>query len=257
MAANPEGAHIGGSLSCADILAVLYFAVLRVRPAEPDWIDRDYFVLSKGHASAALYATLAERGFLPVEELATYARPGGRLAGHPLRRIPGVELPTGSLGHGLSLGVGLALAARLDGRPNRSVVLLGDGELQEGSVWEALMSASQLRLGSLTAIVDRNGLQITGPTEACIGLDPLVDRLAAFGWSVHTVDGHDVEALRETLSAISSEATRPAAIVALTTKGRGVSFLEDHRSSHYARFSPQHLKRALASLSARAKAGLL
>jgi transketolase len=254
MAASPEGTHIGGSLSSADILAVLYFAILRVRPDEPDWPERDYFVLSKGHASAALYATLAERGFLPVEELASYARPGSRLAGHPLRHVPGVEVPTGSLGHGLSLGVGLALAARLDDRPNRAFVLLGDGELQEGLVWEALMSAAQFGLGNLTAIVDRNGLQITGRTEECIGLDPLADRLTAFGWSVRTVDGHDVEALGEALLAVDPDGRRPTALVALTTKGRGVPFLEDRRASHYARLTPQLLQRARAGLAARQKA---
>jgi transketolase len=253
MAASPEGTHAGGSLSCAEILAVLYFDVLRVRPADPHWPDRDHFILSKGHAGAALYAALAERGFLPPEELASYARPGGRLAGHPLRRVPGVELPTGSLGHGLSLGVGLALAARLDGRPSRTFVLLGDGELQEGSVWEAIMAAAQLRLGSLAAIVDRNGWQISGRTEECIGLEPLPDRLAAFGWTPHDVDGHDVGALRTALAGVAPGEGRPTAVVARTTQGRGVRFLEDRRASHYVRLSPELLARARASLAARSR----
>jgi len=251
MAATPQGCHAGGSLSCADILAVLYFDVLRVRPEEPDWPDRDHFVLSKGHAGAALYAALAERGFLPVEELATYARTGGRLAGHPLRALPGVELPTGSLGHGLALGLGLALADRLDGRSARTFVLMGDGELQEGSVWEALIPAAHQRLDNLVAIVDRNGWQITGPTEEVAALEPLVERFAAFGWTAREVDGHDVEALRAALREAPTAPGRPTAIVARTVKGRGVPFLEGRKRGHYVRLSPDLERRAAASLAPR------
>jgi transketolase len=250
MAASPEGCHAGGSLSCADVLAVLYFGVLRLRPGQPDWPDRDHFVLSKGHASAALYAALAERGFLPPAELATYARPGGRLAGHPLRRVPGVEFPTGSLGHGLALGLGLALADRLDGRPGRTFVLLGDGELQEGTIWEALTPAAQHRLDNLVAIVDRNGWQITGRTEDVGGLEPLPDRFRAFGWEAREVDGHDVEALLAELSAVPRAPGRPTALVARTVKGRGVPFLEGRRRSHYVRLDERLERRALASLPA-------
>lgn len=253
MAAGPEGAHVGGSLSCAEVLAVLYFDVLRVRPDQPGWEDRDRFVLSKGHASAALYAALAERGFLPVEELATYGRAGGRLAGHPLRRVPGVELPTGSLGHGLALGAGMALAARLDGRAARTFVLLGDGELQEGTVWEALMSAAHHRLDNLVAVVDRNGWQLTGPTEECIALEPLEDRLRTFGWEVRSADGHDVEALRGPLRGAPWAPGRPSVLVARTVKGRGVPFLEGRKRSHYARFGPELERRALAGLAATAR----
>jgi transketolase len=253
LAASPDGTHVGGSLSCADILATLYFDVLRVRPEEPDWPERDYFILSKGHASAALYAALAERGFLAREELATYGQPSGRLAGHPLRAVPGVEFSTGSLGHGLSLGIGLALAARMDGGPNRVFVLLGDGELQEGSVWEALMAAAHFQLENLVAIVDRNGLQITGETEECIALEPLDDRLSDFGFAVREVDGHDVEALSTLLASTPLAPRKPSAVLARTTKGRGVGFLEGRKKSHYAKLRPDVLERARASLHVRSR----
>ncbi len=248
MAAGPQGAHAGGALSAADILTALYGAVLRVRPAEPNWPGRDYFILSKGHASAALYATLAEFGFLPRAELSTYARSGSRLAGHPLRRVPGVEFPTGSLGHGLSLGLGLALAALRDGRSNRTFVLLGDGELQEGSVWEAAGSAFALGVGNLTAVVDVNGLQINGSTRRVAGAVDLAARWAGFGWQVIELDGHDLGALTEALSA--SVPGQPTVLLAHTVKGRGVGFLEGRAKSHYVTFPPAVRDRALAALRA-------
>lgn len=250
MAASPQGAHLGGSLSAVDILTALYFSVLRLRPEEPGWPGRDYFVLSKGHCAAALYAVLAERGFLPVAELASYARFGSRLAGHPTRAVPGVEFPTGSLGHGLALGVGLALAAQRDGRDNRTFVLLGDGELQEGSVWEAANAASFLSLGRLVAIVDRNRLQINGGTLRRSGLAALPERWASFGWTVREVDGHAVNALAAVLATggAPGEPERPTVVVAATVKGRGVPFLENRKQSHYARLSPAQRRRALASL---------
>jgi transketolase len=252
IAAGPSGAHVGGSLSCADILAVLYAGVLRWRPAEPSWPDRDHLILSKGHASAALYGALAEFGALPEEELATYARPGSRLAGHPRRTVPGVEFPTGSLGHGLSLGVGLALAAQRDDRPSRTFVVLGDGELQEGSVWEAAMSAAHLRLGRLVAIVDRNGWQISGRTEDCMRLEPLAARWEAFGWRTLTVDGHDVDELSAALSREPDAESAPTVVLAATVKGRGVRFLEGRKSCHFMRLNPDLHRRALASLEATA-----
>ncbi|WP_116248116.1 transketolase [Nocardiopsis sp. FIRDI 009] len=248
MGATPNGAHIGGSLSCADILTVLYRDVLRVRPEQPEWPDRDRFVLSKGHASAALYAVLAEFGFLPEEELATYGAYGSRLAGHPLRRLPGVEFPTGSLGHGLSLAAGAALAARRTGGRARAFALLGDGELQEGSVWEAAMFAGHQGLANLVAIVDRNGLQITGSTEECVGLEPLADRWRSFGWSVIQVDGHDPEALREHLTALPAERGRPTVLLARTVKGKGVPMFEDKKKSHSVQLTRRLHKRALFGL---------
>lgn len=236
-------------MSSTDILTVLYFAVLRVRPEDPGWPDRDHFILSKGHASAALYATLAARGYFPLEELSTYGRPGSRLAGHPLRGVPGVEFPTGSLGHGLPLAVGSALAARMDGRPSRAFVLLGDGELQEGSVWEAAMSAAHFGLDNLVAIVDRNGMQITGPTEQCMRLEPLADRWRSFGWAVAEVDGHDLKALVRTLTSVPLEVGSPTVCIAHTIKGRGVKFMEGRKKSHYATLTPELLRRALHAVS--------
>jgi transketolase len=250
MAAGPEGAHVGGSLSIADVLAVLFFKVLRLKPEEPGWPDRDHFILSKGHASAALYAALAERGFLPVAELQTYNRPGSRLGGHPLKKVPGVEFPTGSLGHGLALGVGLALAAKRDGRPNRAFVAMGDGELQEGSVWEAAMAAGHFGLDNLCAIVDRNGLQINGETEQWMRLEPLCDRFASFGFAVTEVDGHDVDALAGAFARLPLRRAAPAAVIARTVKGRGVRFMEGKKKSHYATLTPELHRRALVELQA-------
>jgi transketolase len=246
--ATPLGTHVGGSLSAADILVALYFHTLRVRPGEPDWPERDHFVLSKGHASAALYATLAERGFFDPAELASYGQSGGRLLSHPTTKVPGVEFATGSLGHGLSLAVGLALAARRAGRPNRAFALLGDGELQEGSVWEAAMSAAHFGLDNLTALVDRNRLQINGSTEKRMRLEPLADRWTAFGWRAVPVSGHDLGQLVEVLDSVPAEAVRPTVLIADTTKGRGVSFLENRKQSHYAALGPDTHARALAAL---------
>jgi transketolase len=251
MAAQPLGAHLGGSLSAADVLAVLFFHVMRLRPEQPDWPDRDHFVLSKGHASAGLYAALAGRGFLDPEELSTYGRTGGRLAGHPLRRVPGVELSTGSLGHGLPLGLGLAIGARRDERPSRSFVLVGDGELQEGTIWEAAAVASALRLGNLVAIVDVNGWQMTGPTTDHDSADRFAEKWSAFGWETVDVDGHDLPALVGALAGERAAEGTPTAVLAHTVKGRGVNFLEDDGRSHYVKLSPRLHQRALASLSAR------
>ncbi|MFD8478590.1 transketolase [Kitasatospora sp. NPDC059673] len=239
MAAGPQGAHLGGSLSCADVLAVLYGEVLG---------ERDAFVLGKGHAAPALYAALAATGRIDRAELAHYATPGSRLFGHPPRGLPGVEFPTGSLGHGLSLGIGLALAEQLTGGDGRVYVLLGDGELQEGSVWEAAMYAGHRRPPGLVAVVDRNGLQLTGDTEDTVGLEPLDARFEAFGWEVRPVDGHDLDTLR---TALTTPADRPVMVLARTVKGKGVPFLQGRTSSHYVTLRPELLKRALAALDAR------
>jgi len=249
--AGPIGTHVGGSLSVTDILVALYFDVLRVRPDEPEWVGRDHFVLSKGHASAALYATLAERGFLPINELATYGRSTGRLMAHPTLAVPGVEFATGSLGHGLSLGVGLALAARRAGRPNRVYVVLGDGELQEGSVWEAAMSAAHLGLDNVTAVVDRNRLQINGSTEDRMGLEPLTEKWRSFGWDASVVDGHDLARLVPALRDAPGSG-RPSVVLADTVKGRGVRHLENRKQGHFAKLSPTAYERALAALRAAA-----
>lgn len=244
MGATPTGAHVGGSLSVADVLTVLFFDVLCVDPLDPGHCERDRFILSKGHASAALYATLAERGFIDVGELASYGALGSRLAGHPSAAVPGVEFPTGSLGHGLSLGVGVALAAKRDGAGYRTFVVLGDGELQEGSVWEAAMFASAYGLDNLVAIVDRNGLQINGRTEQRIALEPLAERWRSFGWCVRETDGHDVSELACVLPSAPWEPGRPSVLIARTTKGRGVRFLEGRKKSHYVTLTPVLLERA-------------
>jgi transketolase len=248
MAAGSVGAHVGGSLSAADLLTVLYFHVLNVRPDDPAWPERDYFILSKGHAGAGLYATLAERGFFAVDELKTYAQPGGRLLSHPTVKVPGVEFPTGSLGHGLSLGVGLALAAKRAQRSNRTFVLMGDGELQEGSVWEAAMAAPHFGLGNLVAIVDRNRLQISGPTEQRMRLEPLAERWQSFGWSVVNVDGHKIDALLTTFAQLPLNSEQPTVVIARTVKGKGVKFLADRKKSHYVKLTPDLYRRALKEL---------
>ncbi|MBC6461403.1 transketolase, partial [Actinomadura sp. HBU206391] len=224
----------------------LYFAVLRVDPRDPRALDRDILILSKGHGAICLYAVLAERGFFPVAELATYGRPGSRLMAHPTRDVPGVEMPTGSLGHGLALANGFAVAARGDGSRRRTFVVLGDGELQEGSVWEAAMAASSLGLDGLVAVVDRNGLQITGSTENTVGLEPLSDRWRSFGWHVREVDGHEPEALLEAFTADSVGG--PTVVLAHTVKGHGLPFIEGRVQSHYVRLRARQRLRALTVL---------
>jgi len=249
LAADSSGAHLGGSMSAVEILTVLLFdGVLRVDPAQPELDGRDYFIFSKGHASAALYAALAERGFFPVEELGEYKRTGGRLAGHPLKSIPGVELATGSLGHGLGVGNGLALAARHDGLDYRTFVVLGDGECQEGSVWEAAMTAAHYRLDNLVAIVDRNGVQEDGPTEEIMALEPFADKWRAFGWEVREIDGHDLAALSEPLHAVPLAPGKPTVVIAKTVKGKGVSFAEGDHAWHYGRLNADQRARAMAEL---------
>ena len=221
-------------MSCADILAVLYFHALRVSPRRPDDLERDRFILSKGHCAGALYTTLAEAGFFPPEALADFMSPGSRLNGHPNRtETPGVETNTGPLGHGLPVAVGAALAAKMRGAAWRVFVLVGDGELQEGSNWEAAMAAAHFGLDNLTVIVDRNGLQQGAETESTNALEPLSDKWRAFGWSVLEVDGHDVAALSETLAGVPLSPGRPGCVVARTVKGRGVSFMENRAEWHH------------------------
>jgi transketolase len=250
MAAD-SGAHVGGSMSVVDILAVLYFdGVLRVDPAHPKSDGRDYLIFSKGHASSALYGALAERGFFPVAELASYKRMGSRLAGHPAKSIPGVELATGSLGHGLAVGNGVALAGKHDGRDYRVFVVMGDGECQEGVVWEAAMAAAHYRLDNLVAIVDRNGVQEDGPTEKIMALEPFADKWRAFNWEVREVDGHDVAALSQALHAVPFAVGRPSLLLARTVKGKGLSFAENTHTWHYGKLNEEQRAQGLAEIAA-------
>jgi transketolase len=240
--------HIGGDFSVADILATLYGAVLSIDPEDPSNPERDRFVLSKGHCAGALYSTLAHCGFFPESELETFAQPLSALNGHPNRtKVPGVETNTGPLGHGFPVAVGHALAAKLQGSPRRTFVVLGDGELQEGSNWEAAMTASHYGLASLTAIVDRNRLQQGARTEDTKQLEPLADKWASFGFEVREVDGHD---LRQLLRAFEPSTTgRPVAVIANTVKGKGVSFMEDRVEWHHKVPSEDQVQAALKELS--------
>ena len=227
------GSHIGSILSVADIIAVLYSGGANVEPGNPRDDARDRVILSKGHAGASIYAALAERGFFDVAELATHYADGSRLSGHVSHKgVPGVEFSTGSLGHGLSVGAGMAHAAKMDGKPHRVFVILGDGECDEGSVWEAAMVANHYGLGNLVAIVDRNRMQSLGSTEATIALEPFADKWRAFGWNTLTVDGHDHEQLAGALDECRGS-TKPTAIIAETTKGNGISFMENDILWHY------------------------
>jgi transketolase len=241
--------HPGGDMSSADILATLYAAVLRVNPAAPLDPDRDRFVMSKGHCSAALYSVLAESGFFPREKLWDYMKPLSPLNGHPDRnKVPGVEANTGPLGHGMPIAVGMAKAAKILGANWRVFVLTGDGELQEGSNWEAAMSAAQFKLDNLTLIVDRNRLQQGDTTENTVTLEPLTDRWRAFGWSVREVDGHDIESLASSLLTVPFEAGRPSCLIARTHKGRGISFMEDRVEWHHRVLTDTELAAALAEI---------
>lgn len=242
--------HPGGSLSAADIVATLYFGVMRHRPAEPEWLDRDRFVLSKGHAAPVLYAALAEAGYFSRELLPTLRKLGSILQGHPdCRKTPGVEVSTGSLGQGLAVAVGMALGLRLDGREGQKVYcLLGDGELQEGEVWEAAMNAAHNRLTNLVAVVDNNGLQIDGECDEVMCLGDIAGKFRAFGWQVREVDGHDVPALLEAF-AWADAVPAPAALVARTLKGKGVSFMEGDVDWHGKAPNAEETARALAELT--------
>jgi transketolase len=240
--------HIGGDLSVTDILVTLFGAVLTVDPQAPQAPSRDRFVLSKGHCAGALYATLARCGFFSAEELETFMAPLSALNGHPDRKkVPGVETNTGPLGHGFPVAVGIALAARLQGEPWRTFVVLGDGELQEGSNWEAAMTAAHYDLGSLTAIVDRNRLQQGARTEDTKQLEPLADKWRSFGWEVREVDGHDHLALLDALSPSSSG--DPVAVIAHTIKGKGVSFIEDRVEWHHKVPDADQVKAAIQELT--------
>ncbi|MBN1865979.1 transketolase [Candidatus Sumerlaeota bacterium] len=240
--------HTGGSLSCVDILNVLYNRILNVSPETFKDPGRDRYVQSKGHSVEALYVVLADRGFFPESDLETLCRFGSHYVGHPTRKVNGIEQNTGALGHGLPIAVGMALAGKKDGASYRVFTLLGDGELAEGSNWEASMAAAHYGLDNLTAILDRNTLQITGRTEDVCGLEPLTEKFRAFGWSVRETDGHDHADLERTLRAVPFEPDRPSLVIARTVKGKGVSFIEDVAKWHHGVPSDEEFERALAEL---------
>ena len=233
MTYEAHSGHPGGSLSAADMMAALYFGVMRHDPKNPNWEDRDRFVLSKGHVAPVLYAALAEAGYFPVEDLLTLRKVGSKLQGHPVRgKVPGVEMSTGSLGQGLSMACGIALAGKMDGKDYKTICMLGDGELQEGQNWEAAMFARQNKLTNLIAIVDRNRLQITGDTERAVGLEPLPEKWSAFGWQVIIIDGHNMRQILEALDKAYKAKTKPTVIIMKTVKGKGVSFMENNAGFH-------------------------
>lgn len=246
MCAKAAG-HVGGAFSMTEIIAALYFQVLRVDPENPSWDERDYFILSKGHAVPALHAALAMRGFFAMDWLPRSKTFGSRLTGHASTLVPGIEVSTGSMGHGLPVGLGIALGIKADRAANRVFVLLGDGELQEGSNWEAFMAASHHRADNLVAIVDRNVYQAGGSTEELLKIEPLDDRLRAFGWSTKRIDGHDLAEVVDTLGSLPLEEGEPTAIIAQTVKGKGVSFMEGVHS-HFAHLSPEQERDALREL---------
>jgi transketolase len=234
MTSRGGSSHIGAVFSIADILAVLYGVVLNVDPNNPQASDRDRFILSKGHAGAAVYAALAETGFFDIEKLKTHYKDGSDLSGHVSHKgIPGVEFSTGSLGHGLSIGSGMALGAKIDGHSHRVVVLLSDGECDEGSIWEAVLFAAHHRLDNLIVIIDYNKIQSLGPVAEIIGLEPFTDKWRSFGWGGIEVDGHDHQQLREVLTGSPAETGKPTVIIAHTIKGKGVSFMENTVLWHY------------------------
>src|SRR5689334_13431152 len=238
-------AHLGSSLSCIDVLTAAYWHVLKIDPKAPADPLRDRFILSKGHAAMAIYATLAMKGYFPEEELLTYNQDNGRLAEHPpANLLPGVEAATGSLGHGLPIGIGMAVAGRIKGQVYRVYALLSDGENNEGSVWEAAMFASAQKLENLCVIVDYNKWQATARSNETLMLAPLRDKWAAFGWDAHEIDGHDVGALAQAMQNIPNGSGKPVALIAHTVKGKGVSFMEDDNNWHYRAPSAEEVVKA-------------
>ena len=241
--------HPGGSLSAADILTFLYFQELNIDPANPKKADRDKFVLSKGHASPVLYATLAHRGFFPQEDLVTFRRLGSKLQGHPdMKKVSGVEMSTGSLGQGFSASVGMAIANKLDQNPGRIYALLGDGELQEGIIWEAAMAAAHYKLDNLTAIVDWNGLQIDGKNEDVMTVTPVDEKFKSFGFHVININGHSFKEIEEALAEARETKGKPTAIIAKTVKGKGVSFMENNAGWHGKAPNEEEARKAVAEL---------
>lgn len=248
MAYRSRSGHVGSSFSCVDLLVSLYGQYLQVDPLDPRHPDRDRFILSKGHAASALYAVLAERGFFERDVLLQYLADGSFLAGHPSPATPGVDAATGSLGHGLGIGAGMALAAQMNGQTYRTVVLVSDGECNEGSTWEAALFAAHHHLKNLICIVDCNGIQGFGRTEDVLRMEPFADKWRAFGWTVYEVDGHDHATIQSTLRHAADTASGPQLLLAHTVKGKGVSFMENTVDWHYWTMNEEHYRIASAEL---------
>jgi transketolase len=240
--------HIGSCLSVADLLAVLYGGIMNIDPSQPEIPERDRFILSKGHAAAALFAVLAERGFFPLEWLDRFYQDGSHLPGHVTKGVPGIEVSTGSLGHGLPISCGMALAGKYDGRSSRIIALLSDGECDEGSTWEAALFAPYHHLDNLIAIVDYNKIQSFGRVEEVLDLNPFAEKWSAFGWVVREIDGHDYKEIEQVLLSAPFEAEKPSCIIAHTIKGKGVSFMENELAWHYMPPSEDELHQALLEL---------
>ncbi|MBQ2119446.1 MAG: transketolase [Peptococcaceae bacterium] len=250
MVGAAKSGHPGGSLSAAEILTYLYFEEMNVNPAEPKWKDRDRFVLSKGHAAPVLYAALARRGFFPAEDLMSLRKIGSHLQGHPdMKKVPGVDMSTGSLGTGFSAATGIALACQLDKKPSYVYTLLGDGELQEGQVWEAAMSAAHYKLDNLIAFVDNNGLQIDGNIDDVLSPNPIDAKFAAFGWHVQVIDGHDFAQIADAVKAAKAASGKPSVIVAKTVKGKGVSYMENQAGWHGSAPNAEQVAQAMEELN--------
>lgn len=240
--------HLGSSLSMADILAVLFDSVLIYNPELPSWPGRDRFILSKGHAAAGVYAVMAEKGFFPAERLGTYYCDDGYLSGHISHHVPGVEFSTGSLGHGLPVGVGMALAGKRARKPYRVFVLLSDGDCNEGSTWEAVMFAAQQKLDNLTVIVDYNRIQALGRTKDIIDLEPFADKWKVFGWEAREIDGHDFSEIDNAFSRLPLKERKPGCVIARTVKGKGISRIEGTVSSHYRCIPDEDIEACLEEL---------
>ena len=241
--------HVGGALSVTDIIVDLYYKQMNISPENITSPDRDRFILSKGHAVEALYAVLADRNFIPREDLLTYSQFGSNYMCHPTNKICGIEMNTGSLGHGLGVGIGMALAGKMDNKNYRVYVVLGDGELAEGSVWEAAMAGSHYKLDNLTAFVDRNRLQMTGATESVMALDDLAARWNSFGWNVLSIDGNDLDAVDAAISLAKKTSDKPTVIIANTVKGKGVSFMENRAEWHHKVPNAEQFAKAMEELS--------
>lgn len=247
---SAQSGHPGGSLSCTDILTVLYFKEMRVKPEEPEWEERDRFILSKGHASPALYSTLANRGYFPIEELKTFRKVNSRLQGHPDKnKLPGIDMTTGSLGQGLSVANGMAISAKLENKDYRVYCLLGDGEIEEGQIWEAVMSAKKYKLDNLCVVVDNNNLQIDGTVEEVMSPYPIDEKFRSFGFEIIKIDGHNIQEIIDAFDVAKNVKDKPVCIIAKTIKGKGISYMENQVGWHGKAPNEEQYKMAMEELA--------